>query len=357
MRILVINAGSSSLKHALVDSRDGGTEAAGTVRWEHDSSAERHAEALREVLSGLPVRPDAAGHRVVHGGERFAGPVVVTPEVMEAIAALADLAPLHIPAALDGIRAVAGALPGLPQVASFDTAFHRTLPPSAATLALPASWRRRFGLRRYGFHGLNVAWCAARAREQLGPEATRRTVVCHLGSGCSVTAVRDGRSVDTTMGFTPLDGVPMATRPGALDPGVLLHLLAHGVTREELEHGLEHESGLLGVSGISADVREIVAAADRGDADAQLALEVFVHGVARAVGSMAAALGGLDCLVITGGVGEHAEGIRAAILRHLGHLGVGLETGADVPVLVVAAGEEIVIAREAAEALGQHSGA
>ena len=190
------------------------------------------------------------------------------------------------------MRAVAGALPGLPQVASFDTAFHRSLPLAAATLPLPASWRRRFGLRRYGFHGLNVAWCLARAREELGAERTGRLVVCHLGSGCSVTAVRDGRSVDTTMGFTPLDGVPMATRPGSLDPGVLLHLLAHGVGREELEHGLEHESGLLGVSGVSADVREVLAAADRGDDDAQLALEVFVHAVARAVGAMAAALGG-----------------------------------------------------------------
>lgn len=351
MRVLVLNAGSSSLKHAVVDSDSGRTEATGTLRWEHDSSAERHADAVREVLASLGQRPEAAGHRVVHGGERFTGPAIVTSEVMEAIAALSDLAPLHIPAALDGMRAVASALPGLPQVASFDTAFHRSLPPAAATLPLPASWRRRFGLRRYGFHGLNVAWCVSRARETLGAEASGRLVVCHLGSGCSVTAVRDGLSVDTTMGFTPLDGVPMATRPGSLDPGVLLHLLAHGVGREELEHGLEHESGLLGVSGVSADVREIVAAADRGNDDALLALEVFVHAVARAVGAMAAALGGLDCLVFTGGIGENADGIRSAIVGHLDHLGVGPGTDADAPVRIVPAGEELVIAREAAEAL------
>ena len=350
--MLVLNAGSSSLKHALVDSESERIETAGTLRWEHDSSAERHAAAVREVLSELRQRPEAAGHRVVHGGERFTGPAIVTPEVMEAIAALCDLAPLHVPAALDGMRAVASALPGLPQVASFDTAFHRSLPLAVSTLPLPASWRRRFGLRRYGFHGLNVAWCLARAREQLGTERTGRLVVCHLGSGCSVTAVRDGRSVDTTMGFTPLDGVPMATRPGSLDPGVLLYLLAHGVGREELEHGLEHESGLLGVSGVSADVREVLGAADRGNDDALLALEVFVHAVARAVGAMAAALGGLDCLVFTGGIGENAEGIRSAIVGHLGHLGVGPEHNAEASVLVVPAGEELVIAREAAESLG-----
>jgi acetate kinase len=178
-------------------------------------------------------------------------------------------------------------------------------------------------------------------------------VVCHLGSGCSVTAVRDRRSVDTTMGFTPLDGVPMATRSGSLDPGVMLHLLSHGVSPEELEHGLEHESGLLGVSGISADVREVIAAADGGNGDAQLALGVFVHAVARAVGSMAAVLGGLDCLVFTGGIGENADGIRSAIAAHLGHLGVGRDDGGGVPVLVIAAGEEIMIARETASALHQ----
>jgi acetate kinase len=305
----------------------------------------------------------AVGHRVVHGGDRFTTPVIVDDATRAAIASLEPLAPLHTRAALEGIDAAAAALPGLPQVACFDTAFHRTLPPEAATYALPREWSERFGLRRYGFHGLNVAWCSERAARVLGAARCRRLVVCHLGSGCSVSAVLDGRSVDTTMGFTPLEGVPMATRSGSVDPGLLLYLLAQGVGREELDDALNHRSGLLGISG-RAGLREVERAAVDGDERGQVALDVLVRGVAGAVAAMTTSLRGLDTLVFSAGAGERSALLRAAVCERLSALGVELDAdrnarhaerigAGDTPpeILVVPAGEEIVIARDAARLL------
>ncbi|MDP1848586.1 MAG: acetate/propionate family kinase [Solirubrobacteraceae bacterium] len=367
MRVLVVNAGSSSLKHALVHAGRGAILAHGEQRWEPGASAGRHAGALAAALADAGGGADAVGHRVVHGGARFTGPAVIGADVRAAIEALAPLAPLHTRAALEGIDAAAAALPRLAQVACFDTAFHRTLAPEAATYALPREWSERFGLRRYGFHGLNVAWCHEQASARLGCDGCRRLVVCHLGSGCSVSAVLDGRSVDTTMGFTPLEGVPMATRSGSVDPGLLLHLLAAGIGREELDDALNHRSGLLGLSGRHG-LRDVERAAVAGDPRARLAFDVLVRGVSGAVAAMSTSLLGLDALVFTAGAGERSALLRGAICERLGQLGVVLDddanaadaqgisrAGAAVAVLVVAAGEEIVIARETARALGRSS--
>jgi acetate kinase len=248
-------------------------------------------------------------------------------------------------------------------VACFDTAFHRTLPREAAAYALPREWTERFGLRRFGFHGLNVQWCHEQAAAALGRERCRRLVVCHLGSGCSVSAVLEGRSVDTTMGFTPLEGVPMATRSGSIDPGLLLHLLAGGIGREELEDALNHRSGLRGISG-QRGLHEVEQAAAAGDEDAQLAFDVLVRGVSAAVAAMTTSLRGLDALVFTAGAGERSARLRSAICERLAQLGVALDadrnatnaarisrSGGAVAVLVVPAGEEVVIARETARVL------
>jgi acetate kinase len=365
VRVLVVNAGSSSLKHALVDV-DGVTAdvlSAAAESWEPGAYGGRHAEALQAVLASAGGQAEAVGHRVVHGGPTFAGPVRIDAAARKAIAALAPLAPLHTRAALEGIDAAAAALPDLPQVACFDTTFHRTLTAEAATYAVPRTWSERFGLRRYGFHGLNVAWCHQRAAAILGAAASRRLVVCHLGSGCSVTAVLDGRSVDTSMGFTPLDGVPMATRPGALDPGLLLHVLAAGVGLDELDEALNHRSGLLGIAGLHG-LREVELAAAAGDERAQLAFAILVRGVSGAVAAMTTALHGLDAVVFTAGAGEGSAALRAAVCARLAQLGVGVDAtrnaehaeqiappGAAVAVLIVAAGEEIVVARDTATVL------
>ncbi|HEY4276846.1 MAG TPA: acetate/propionate family kinase [Conexibacter sp.] len=384
MRVLVVNAGSSSLKHAIVDSRaigaspDGAVLADGEERWEPDAAGGgggaagggRHREALTRALATHEAGAiDAIGHRVVHGGPRFTAAAVIDDDVRAGIEQAAQLAPLHNGAALEGIDAARAAFPALPQVACFDTAFHRTLALAARTYAIPREWAAEHAIRRYGFHGLNVAWCSERARALLGDEATRRLIVCHLGSGCSVTAVLDGRSIDTSMGFTPLDGVPMATRSGALDPGIVLHLQrVAGLTVEQLDDGLNHRAGLLGVSGRSADLRAIVAAADAGDEPAQLAFDVFVRGISGAVGALCTALGGLDTLVFTGGAGERSAPLRAAVAARLAHLGVALDparnaapapdrdlapTGAKTRLLTFRAREELVVARETAAALGE----
>jgi acetate kinase len=362
VRVLVVNAGSSSLKHALVDAATDAILERGEERWEPGAGDGRHAGALRAALAGAGDRAQAVGHRVVHGGARFDGPARIDGDTRAAIAALAPLAPLHTRAALEGIDATAAALPGVPQVACFDTAFHRTMPAAAATFALPREWTERFALRRYGFHGLNVGWCHEQATRLVGAARCRRLVVCHLGSGCSVSAVLDGSSVDTTMGFTPLDGVPMATRSGAVDPGLLLFLLEAGIGRDELGDALNHRSGLLGIAGL-AGVREAERAAAAGDERAQLALAILVRGVSGAVAAMTTALHGLDALVFTAGAGERSALLRAAICDRLGHLGVAIDGpenardaesigtgGAPVSVLVVRAGEEIVIARQTAHA-------
>jgi acetate kinase len=365
VRVLVVNAGSSSLKHALVDAGEDAIVTRGEERWEPVGGAGAHARALRAALGATAAGGalDAVGHRVVHGGARFHGPARIDAGVRAAIAALAPLAPLHTRAALEGIDAAAAALPDVPQVACFDTAFHHTLPAEAATYALPREWSERFGLRRYGFHGLNVAWCHEQALRRLGADGCRRLVVCHLGSGCSVSAVRDGRSIDTTMGFTPLEGLPMATRSGSIDPGVLLHLLACGIGAGELDDALNHRSGLYGIAGVS-DLREVERMARAGDKRAQLAFDVLVRAVSGAVAAMTTSLRGLDALVFSGGAGEHSAALRAAVCARLRQLGVRIDddanarherqigaAGAGVAVLVEPAGEELVIARETAAVL------
>jgi acetate kinase len=299
MDVLVVNAGSTSLKLHLVCG---------------DES---------RPVDGF-VAADAVGHRVVHGGRRFVGPALLDGEVERAIEELSALAPLHNRPALAEIRRAREALPDLPHVAVFDTAFHRTMPSAASTYAIPQRWREEWDVHRYGFHGISVQWVASQVE-------TERLVVCHLGGGCSVTAVRGGRSVDTTMGFSPLEGVPMATRSGSVDPGALLYLLRERlVTEDELEHALEHESGLAGLSdGGSGDVQEA----------SPLALDVFVHRVAAGVAAMATACGGIDVLAFTGGIGEHAEGVRGRIVERVRFLG-------DFRVEVVASHEELVIAAE-----------
>ena len=349
-RVLVVNAGSSSLKVSLVDG-------SGRVL---DSRA---TEVLE--LEGLG-DVDAVGHRIVHGGERFTSAVLVDAGVREQLEALVELAPLHQPKALDALDAVSAALGSVPAIACFDTAFHATMPAEARTYALPREWRERFGLRRYGFHGLSHAWVARRAAEILArPSEGLRIVSCHLGAGASVCAIAGGRSLDTTMGFTPLEGLVMATRSGSVDPGVLLHLLEHGVGAAELSRRLEHDSGLLALAG-TADMRELIERAAGNEEAAGLALDVYLHRLGAAIAAMAAALGGLDALAFTGGVGERAPVVRAGAADRLGFLGVAVDAaangaahadadvsaaGAPVATLVVTAREELEIARQVRELL------
>jgi len=282
---------------------------------------------------------------------------VIDDAVVQELEAAIELAPLHNAPALAAIKQAREALPDLPHVAVFDSAFHATIPTEAATYALPARVREAWGIRRYGFHGLSVQWASEHVR-------VPRLVVSHLGGGCSVTAVRDGRSIDTTMGFTPLEGVPMATRPGSVDPGALLYLLEHHLTLDELDIMLEHESGLAGLSGLSGDVRELEGS---NAPAARLALAVFTYRVATAVGAMATALGGLDVLVFTAGIGENSASVRAAVCERLGFLGVELDRQANeaarpgstvsapdspVRVVVLEAREDVVAARAARQLLG-----
>jgi acetate kinase len=341
VRVLVVNAGSSSLKLRLLGPGD-------DVEAEHDLPPGDGA-ALDAALADVPV-PDAVGHRVVHGGARFRDAVPIDDDVVSALGELTDLAPLHQPAALAGIAAVARALPDVPAVACFDTAFHATLPAAAATYALPRAWRERFGLRRFGFHGLSHSYASRRA-------AARRVVSCHLGAGASLAAVRDGICVDTTMGFTPMEGLVMATRAGSVDPGLVLWLLRHGLDADALERGLDREGGVRGLAG-DADMRAVLA---RDDDAARLAVDVYVHRLRAQIAAMAAALDGLDTLVFTGGVGEHAPEVRARAAAGLGFLGVKLDAEANaqatadaeigapdapVRVLVVTAREDLEVARQ-----------
>ena len=361
MRVLVVNAGSSSLKLSLVDN--------GTTAAEEDLPVSRgqfEPGAVASVLGRLGGdTADAAGHRVVHGGRQFVAAVRLDDAVRKKLDDLVDLAPLHQPNSLAGIDAVSQVLPGIPAVACFDTAFHAGMPAAAATYALPPEWRQRWDLRRYGFHGLSHAYATRRVSELLG-HVPARLVVCHLGSGASLAAVRDGRSVDTTMGFTPLEGLVMGTRSGSVDPGLVLWLADHaGTPPAELAATLDNRSGLLGLAG-TADMREVQARAAGGDRAAGLALDVYLHRLRGLIASMAAALEGLDTLVFTGGVGEHAADIRSRAANGLGFLGVSLDegrnahadgdtditaAGAAVRAFVVAAREDIEIARQVREVL------
>jgi acetate kinase len=397
MNILLLNAGSSSLKCTLMDSADG-TVVAGSLadwagqvtnfRYTGPDGKERseevawrgHAEAVRRVLHDLmhagpspaalpePTAPAAVGHRVVHGWQ-FTSSVRITPQIRSRIIALADLAPLHNPPSLETLAAAEMELPGVPHVAVFDTAFHATLPPEAHTYPVPASWTRDWGIRRFGFHGLSHAYCAGRAAEMLRrPANDLRLVICHLGHGCSASAVRGGRCVDTTMGFTPLDGLMMATRSGSIDPSIVLHVQQHhGLTAVRVETALNRESGLLGVSGISGDMRQLLAAAREGHGQAQLALGIYTHRVRQAIGALAVTMGGVDALVFTAGVGEHAGEVRASICAGLECLGLELDAQANagcVPdadvarpgsrgrILVIATREDVTMLREVVQVLG-----
>ena len=321
MRILVVNAGSSSLKLRVLDPHDR-LVAAADLPPPRDPST---LDALRGAVAGFGA-VDAVGHRVVHGGTRFAGPVRVDAAVERELRALGDLAPLHQAPSLHALDATRAVLPDVPAVACFDTAFHATIPPPAATYALPAQWRQRWPLRRFGFHGLSHAAAARRVAALLHrPLETLRIVTCHLGAGASLCAVHGGRSVDTTMGFTPLDGLVMATRSGSVDPGLLLWLEEHaGMAPADLADALEHRSGLSGLAG-EADMAVLLRRYGQGDPEAALAVDVYVHRLRGAVAAMAAAMGGLDALAFTGGVGEHAPTIRALTADGLGFLGVELD--------------------------------
>jgi acetate kinase len=321
VRILVINAGSSSLKLRVLDQNDNQLASS-------DLGALRGAVSVDAATLSGPIAEfgpvDAVGHRIVHGGTEYWGPTVITPEVRRRLGALTDLAPLHQPKSLAALDAVSAVLPSVPAVACFDTAFHATIPEAAATFALPPEWRERWTLRRYGFHGLSHSYVSRRAAEMMGLGHSR-IVTCHLGAGASLAAVLDGRSVDTTMGFTPLDGLVMATRSGAVDPGLVLWLEEHvGMPPAEVARTLESRSGLLGLSG-TADMREVLSRAAAGDKPATLARDTYLHRLRGSIAAMAAAMDGLDALVFTGGVGEHSAEIRSRAAGRLGFLGVHLD--------------------------------
>ena len=363
MRVLVVNAGSSSLKLRLLDATDAVLQTA-------DLPADAggfDVDAVSSTIGRWPP-PDAVGHRVVHGGTLFTGPVRIDADVTDRLRALTDLAPLHQPKSLAGLDAVTRVLPGAPAVACFDTAFHAGMPRAATTYAVPADWRRRHGVRRYGFHGLSHTYASRRALELAGlPVTGSRVLTCHLGAGASLCAVEGGRSVDTTMGFTPLEGLVMATRSGSVDPGLLLWLEEHEhLSPRDVAIALEERSGLLALAG-TADMREVELRATNGDPDARLALEVYGHRLAAGIAAMTAALSGLDLLVFTGGIGEHSAAVRADAARRLAWLGVTIDAtantaassdaditadGAHIRTFVVTAREDLQIAGEVRATLG-----
>jgi acetate kinase len=386
-QVLVLNSGSSSVKFALLDpgsgtrALDGMAEQVGTpeaVLHVQRHPGERTSEpladgsyhaAITRILGLLPSGGPAlvgAGHRVVHGGERFTASVVVDDDVIAAIRSVCDLAPLHNPANLAGIEAVRAIRPDLPQVAVFDTAFHQTMPPSAYRYAVPEEWYAGYGVRRYGFHGTSYRFVTARAAALLGrPLGELRLVAAHLGNGCSAAAVRGGVSVDTTMGLTPLEGLVMGTRSGDVDPGIFGYIAERaGLSAAEITDVLTTESGLAGLSGVGGDMRAVQAAAAGGNERARLALEVFIHRLAKAVAGMAVSLGQLDALVFTGGIGENDAAVRGRVLARLGFLGLAEDPAAnarhgrdtagrispDGPAvaLVVPTDEELMIARDTA---------
>ena len=390
MSILVINAGSTSLKFGLFDAEARESLVSGSIDWadgnrqgarfllRRGSHEERSMVAVADdsaaaacAVRALTAEGDiitAVGHRVVHGGTEFRNSTLIDDKVEATISGLATLAPLHNPPALAAIRAVRGVLPRVPQVAVFDTAFFARLPARTYMYAQPYEWYEKFGVRRSGFHGISNSYCAGRAVELLGRDPSKlRLVTCHLGGGCSATAVRGGEPVTTTMGFTPLDGLMMGTRSGSVDPGMLIYLLRHcGLTVDDLDDALTHRSGLFGVSGVSSDLAQIEAAASQGNQRAQLAFEIFADRVRSAIGALAVTMGGLDALVFTDRIGENSPAMRAAVCDGLECLQVRLDSqrnatcrpDSDIAtdasaarILVIHTREELMIAREARRVL------
>ena len=394
MKILVINAGSSSLKYQLLDPETQQVLAKGLCERigidgkftykpagkeaikEADVAMPTHSEAIQAVLNAL-VDPkngvigsmkeiDAVGHRVVHGGEKFAKSVLITDEVMAAIEECNPLAPLHNPANIIGIKACQALMPGTPMVAVFDTAFHQTMPPVAYTYALPYEYYEKDKVRRYGFHGTSHKYVAGRAAAMLGkPIEELKLISCHLGNGSSVTAIKGGKSVDTSMGFTPLAGLPMGTRTGDIDAGILEYLMGkYNMGIKEMLNIMNKKSGVLGISGVSSDFRDLEAAGKEGNQRAALAVEVFEYGVKKLIGSYAAAMGGVDAVIFTAGVGENGGGNRANIVSGLEFMGIKIDPeknklrgeevdisaeGATVRTLVIPTNEELMIAMDTAE--------
>lgn len=392
MSILVINSGSSSLKFGLFDAEARQTLATGLIDWRgnpqqaelvlhpsggepirsHESIADHRAAVLHAVnkLTQLPgPHGEAAhavalvGHRVVHGGARFQEPVRIDANVKAEVAKLAELAPLHNPAALEAIEAAESALPNVPHFAVFDTSFFTSLEPRAYVYPTPYAWFTDWGIRRFGFHGISHAYCTDRAAELLSRrQPDLRSIVCHLGNGCSISAVRAGRAVQTSMGLTPLEGLMMGTRSGSIDPSILLHVQQRrGLSAAQVDKALNHQSGLLGVSGVSSDYRQVKTAADKGNERAALALTMFADRIRATIGAYAVTLGGVDAVIFTAGIGEHAADLRAAVCEGLQILGLHLDTErnsacapdadiarADSPgrILVIRTQEELRIARE-----------
>ncbi len=364
LRVLTVNAGSSSLKLRVIGLDDA---VVATADLPHEERGSVDGEISQFLTKVSPF--DAVGHRVVHGGPDLQAPLLLDVGVEETLQALADLAPLHNPPAIETVQVLRRLRPELPQVACFDTAFHAGMPAEAATYALPHEWNARWGLRRFGFHGLSHAYASGRAALLMGrPISDVRLVTAHLGSGASLAAVVGGRSVDTTMGFTPLEGLVMATRAGDVDPGLLLWLMRRGgLSAPEIEDALESGSGLLGLSGLSADLRVVIGAADAGDAQAGLAYAVYLHRLRAGVAAMVAAMDGADGVVFTGGAGENSARLRRDTCLGLSFLGLAIDAdlnesasddrlvspaGTSTSVMVVAAREDLEIARQVREVLG-----
>ena len=399
MNVLVINAGSSSLKYQLLNPASGELLAKGLCerigidgKFTYkpqvagkqtldaiDVAMPTHAEAIEAVLNALVDEKngviasmseiDAVGHRVVHGGEKFASSVVITDEVMDAIYECNPLAPLHNPANLIGIRACQAKMPGVPMVAVFDTAFHQTMPPKAFPYAIPYEYYQKDKMRRYGFHGTSHRYVSQRCAEILGkPIEELKIVSCHLGNGSSITAVDGGKSVDTSMGLTPLAGLPMGTRSGDMDAGIMEYLMKqYNLSMDEMMTILNKKSGVLGISGVSSDFRDLDDAAAEGNQRAALAVEVFAYKVRKMIGEYAAAMGGVDAVIFTAGVGENSADLRLRFVDGLQFMGISIDPeknnfrgeerivspeGSPVKVLVIPTNEELMIAKDTAELVG-----
>ena len=392
MNILVLNCGSSSAKFAVIDANDGRERISGIAQrlgtplasldWKYEGikksqpvAGADHNVALRRVVdllveAGLAEGLAGVGHRVVHGGAAFSGSRAITPEVLEKIEECIPLGPLHNPPNLLGIRVAQELFPKLPQVAVFDTAFHQTMPPRAYTYPVPYEWLERYQVRRYGFHGTSHRFVARQAASLLGlATGDHALVTAHLGNGCSCTAVKDGQSVDTTMGLTPLEGVMMGTRSGSVDPAIIGHMAkALRVPGRQIIDALNTKSGLLGVSGLSNDMRSVEEAAESGNERARLAVEIFCYVLAKALASLVVPLGRLDALVFTGGIGENSTVVRARVVEQLAFLGLSIDPAANAvhgegrdgrisrqlrpAVLVVPTNEELMIAQDTAQIVG-----